>query len=815
MEGDPAPPEAAVGVGPALMEAGAEAPPAPGAAAEILVPLKKRLMPAAEVEAATETPAAEGKRLRPPARPPPEASPSPAGGPKAVPRAAEAPPPAAAVVREPYTELELDNDLVAKLASIYHFLRQFSWQLRLSVFTFEHFCAAMSNPQPTSLLDEVHLSVIRLLVMDESKEERGDWQIDLGLLDSITWTEFMWHYLRDMSEDIGTLRFAAGREAGTTLGALPGTAFKAVLEGEGAAAAPNALRDWVPGTAAGQRPGAEASPAGPAPMDVEAATPGGPAAAGPGVRALYERWCARRQGGAGRDKSAAVEYSRLPLATKVMMLARLVDELLETELVRIEIDRREYLTELELEPYQLAPLAMIAPEKKKDTGKRGPGRPRKSEYGPDGQLKKRRGRPPKNPPPPEPPAIAYQVREVEEGGDINFELCVLCGFGGNLICCEGCPGTFHMKCCGENRHTLKPDEEFFCENCLLAKREREDFKEETNNFPIRAPWNCFYNKPDRTWWHMWEVPGAALAHVEDSQGEQGWRFAADAPGGEAARASSLKNELIKSQTGSSKLTLTNESMLAPYLYVNKYRKAWHAVGTELTTREAKAVGKPLTEYKLRRGLFAVSAFQWTFPKPRGGKMGAHGRTMKHSEVDFKRYEATDVYGNPHMQQLADYILRVERDSWGLLTGLWSGTPEMRAQWIQRVKKAETVEELVDAILEVEKSLGRQALRDWWFGPESDDHTIAVKAKRTRGKKKKTVEAPESKAETEEAPAAPPAADPAAADPAAPPAGGPAAGGPAAAEAGGAGRPGFGRGRGQAHQPQAQPGRGGGRAGPGG
>ena len=39
----------------------------------------------------------------------------------------------------------------------YNILRAFSWQIRLSPFAFEDLCAALFNPNPSPLMDELHV----------------------------------------------------------------------------------------------------------------------------------------------------------------------------------------------------------------------------------------------------------------------------------------------------------------------------------------------------------------------------------------------------------------------------------------------------------------------------------------------------------------------------------------------------------------------------------------------------------------------------------------------------------------------------------
>lgn len=66
--------------------------------------------------------------------------------------------------------------------------------------------------------------------------------------------------------------------------------------------------------------------------------------------------------------------------------------------------------------------------------------------------------------------------------DHNSDLCVLCGLGGNLLCCDGCPAAFHIRCIGESAKSL-PEGEWLCPECLQGNR---------GEFAKAEPWllNC-------------------------------------------------------------------------------------------------------------------------------------------------------------------------------------------------------------------------------------------------------------------------------------------------------------------------------------
>lgn len=46
----------------------------------------------------------------------------------------------------------------------------------------------------------------------------------------------------------------------------------------------------------------------------------------------------------------------------------------------------------------------------------------------------------------------------------NF--CLICGHGGDLICCDGCPGSYHAACATDQQFRNDDTEKWFCHDCL-------------------------------------------------------------------------------------------------------------------------------------------------------------------------------------------------------------------------------------------------------------------------------------------------------------------------------------------------------------
>lgn len=65
--------------------------------------------------------------------------------------------------------------------------------------------------------------------------------------------------------------------------------------------------------------------------------------------------------------------------------------------------------------------------------------------------------------PPHPQAAKQQE------SDVNTDTCVLCGVGGSLLCCDGCPAAYHMRCLGETAKSLG-EGDWLCPECGMGGR---------------------------------------------------------------------------------------------------------------------------------------------------------------------------------------------------------------------------------------------------------------------------------------------------------------------------------------------------------
>ena len=59
--------------------------------------------------------------------------------------------------------------------------------------------------------------------------------------------------------------------------------------------------------------------------------------------------------------------------------------------------------------------------------------------------------------------------QAQELTDANADVCVLCGIGGNLICCDACPAAYHVRCVGESYRAMGSSE-WFCPECRVGGR---------------------------------------------------------------------------------------------------------------------------------------------------------------------------------------------------------------------------------------------------------------------------------------------------------------------------------------------------------
>ena len=62
------------------------------------------------------------------------------------------------------------SELAFKASGVYEILRHYYLILRLSLFRFEDFCAALASEEQSNLLSEIHIALLKAMVRAEEKD---------------------------------------------------------------------------------------------------------------------------------------------------------------------------------------------------------------------------------------------------------------------------------------------------------------------------------------------------------------------------------------------------------------------------------------------------------------------------------------------------------------------------------------------------------------------------------------------------------------------------------------------------------------------
>ncbi|GLT58584.1 hypothetical protein SLA2020_314640 [Shorea laevis] len=87
---------------------------------------------------------------------------------------------------------------------------------------------------------------------------------------------------------------------------------------------------------------------------------------------------------------------------------------------------------------------------------------------------------------------SYVFRPLENATDRSDDACIICADGGDLICCERCPSTFHLNCMGMEK---LPQEEWLCPFCVCKYcKSGEGELLKCTHCVKKYHWDCFINQ---------------------------------------------------------------------------------------------------------------------------------------------------------------------------------------------------------------------------------------------------------------------------------------------------------------------------------
>ncbi|KAK9838020.1 hypothetical protein WJX74_009849 [Apatococcus lobatus] len=650
----------------------------------------------------------------------------------------------------------------------YNLLRAFSWQLRLSPCTFADFCAALGSGRPTPLMDEIHVCVLRTLAEDETRSSRAIRVLPLDQMDTVTWPEYVWEWLQLIGSPLAKLRWSQPASLGPMqqaplnqplAGDVPAAELPQGMQGgEPAAKQPHAEGpadpvDPVPAAAAADQQLPQQQPAIDSTQSNDEQQQQQPSreSTQPQAEAQPQHHAGNQEGQQSHDTmedkanvedkgrlqklpwqlgqagtecptlhdmiqprrppshKLQIEYSSLSMADKAAILAQLCDNLLDLRTIRNEIERRE------TEGHWVA-------------GHGGEGG-----ICPMRTLEERARR--NNP---ETDENGNPVAPVS--GDGNSDLCMLCNQGGSLLCCDGCPAAYHVRCIGETARSL-PDGEWLCPECSLGGRgEASGLR-----IPIagldseKAP---HWAAHSALWWgpHGATANGLIGSEADDCLGD--CLTCASGPD-KAAAAKALRKPRADERPYKSTVESIADGPIIPGAhtataegFLNRYRNAWPAAVTATRSWVEDAVkrkGRPLPGTSTHIQLselpipLPISRFQWPLSAGKGSKGVEKCGKCRHCTIPSLRKACINPIkalpeGGPEpsdssskLPSLANYLIKAERELWGLLEGPWAGLEGngFRRCWGQQVRAATSAGQLAAAAEALEMALRRIALSSSW------------------------------------------------------------------------------------------------------
>ncbi|KAL3131285.1 hypothetical protein ABBQ38_000578 [Trebouxia sp. C0009 RCD-2024] len=628
------------------------------------------------------------------------------------------------------------SEAVGDAVAAYNILRAFSWQIRLSPFAFEELCAALFNPNPSPLMDELHICVIRTLAFDENKAERAQRGLDLGALDAMSWPEYVWEYLYMHEDDLRNHRHDQGAKTSITItGRSPSRAQRAAANGPPAEPPrpPSSPTRAVLG-------GLDADPSS---SRAAASSPEGNEGA-LSLRAMMQRRPFKHP--------AHVEYYAMPPGVKAAILLSLVNDLLDISSVRHEVDKREAAGQWVA---GRGGAGGSFPMRSEEERARRAGADSDAEANGDGEDDseeeggRTRG---------QAAAAAAAAPELEDDG--NTDLCVLCGLGGSLLCCDGCPAAYHMRCIGETAKSIPPGE-WLCPECSVGGR--------GETAGLRVP-RAGLNQHKQPHWvcHgcLFRSIKPAPDHIGNEALEEG-PMPMDRWAGETA---AVEAKALRKVKGDEKVHPTSLhairepppvkvlASLSAEGYVNRYRNSWTAaVAATKTFVEdmSRKKGRPPAGGRVTIPMadlpvpVPLSRFQW----PSSAGKGQRGNLVRCGQCHMCRNplmkkpclhpivprgldgldEGTSA---PKLMTLANYAMKLEREVWGVLEGPWGSDSWMgwRRDWAQKVRTATTPEPVAHCILELESFLRAAAFSPTWGSQAQPSPAVALPRKASAGRK---------------------------------------------------------------------------------